>query len=132
MVEPRFEKNLFFEGKNMRNLFLPLVILLATACGNDQRTTASSVKGDSSSVRVCMGKRVPSGYVITAHIHTLDCGSGSILQDNTNVIGKPSSVAVVCSDSPLPDGYVEIETLNSFDCRGGSILQDNAIKIRRL
>lgn len=115
----------------MKAVALLFLIGIVSACG-DGADDASEVKSGNSRVSVCMGKPIPTGYVIVEHKHTFDCGSGSILQDNTNVIKKPGASEVVCSDSPIPDGYVEVETLHTLSCTGGSILQDNASKIRKL
>lgn len=64
-----------------------------------------------STITICKGTPVPSGYVIVAETVSEGCSPGGHL--NAWVIKRPASSEIVCYQSPIPPTYVikkEIQT----------------------
>ena len=68
-----------------------------------------------SSVVICKGQQIPTGYVIIAEGSSISCPGNF---PNTWTIKKPAMTEVVCSVSPIPSGYVVIGTGSSISCPG--------------
>ncbi|MEM8535297.1 MAG: hypothetical protein AAGF95_30960 [Chloroflexota bacterium] len=85
-----------------------------------------------SSLTICKGQPIPSGYVIVGERRSSRCPGYFGTNRNMWVLRTPGSSETVCKGSPIPSGYVIVSERRTAQCPSYFTTSDNAWAIKRI